>query len=1078
MHSINRFLLGVVSLFLGIGLSYGVAVANAQSPDDDGSESEPVPVSTLLKETSTPVTANPPLSKTPPPAAAKTGGAPKPKKVSKVSKSASKDATNSASMNLPPSIDLDQFIKIISAETNTVFLYDEKDLKGKTSIIAPPNLKMKPKDAMLIFERLMDAQGLTMVRKEKSNVVEIVQSREARFSDLPVQEPGENVKAKPTDSIIQLIPVRYADLNKIKGTLSPVFSKNGVVLTYDPLNLLIFIDSKANIQRIENLIELLDVPESEAQRQVVTIHRMRHNQAQEIHRTVSAVYSNLVRNGKREEVKFIIDNRLNALLIITTQELTDEVEGFIEKIDIPLKGMGATLTLHELQYGSASTIAPILSGIFSQPSLISSVTRSRPPEENSPPTTTTAVPPSEGEVKNTEDSYANGSVPIKIIPFDKLNALIIIATPDLTSEILELVKQLDVDRGDVQLMLHPLKYASAQVLAPLLSNIFSDQIVAGKGSGGASTNSRTKIIAETRLNSLILIADSFSIQRIISLINDLDVVQGDSDIALIPLKYAAAKDVAPILTQIFANNASAPKDGLQPGVIKIIPITRLNALIVIGDQIAARQVQELLQKIDVEQGDTQLSFYRLKFSSANTLGPLLRQVFTERGAAAGKEGSPLADVKIFPEPRLNALIILAGKQESNEIYALLEELDVPAGGRESNLKIYSLQYAVASDMAKMLKDVTKNIVELSDNKDPQRAQKNAESGAAQKLDISITVDEATNSLLVFAPADVFETIGRIVAQLDVPRPQVYVEALIVEVTLEKSLKFGVDWVVTGASAGKDAVVSGGTSGAAPLTVESAVERAGGSQLGVVSGSSLDFNGKKFLSFGAFIQANQNDSEINVLSNPQLLMLNNEQATINVSNVIPVATNSSVDANGRVTDQIDFRDIGVILTIKPQISGDDSIRLQIQETFSNVVPSVAGSTAAVTTLKRELKTTIVTADDSIVVLGGLLTQNNNESESKIPGLGDLPLLGWLFSSSSSSFSKTNLLLFIRPRIIRTRSDLVKLTQHAQTRYNQANTVTSIVKDVVKDASRVKEEDSSSNDDSNVAVPEAAVESPQN
>lgn len=756
------------------------------------------------------------------------------------------------SINLPSSIDLVEFIKIIATETNTVFIYEEKNLRGKISITSPPNFKVSADDAFFLFEKLLLTQGLTMIRRQNSNVIEIIPAREARYQKLDITKDGQRIRDPQNEFVMRLIQIKHADLNKIKALLSPIFSKSGVMLTYKPLDLLIVLDNQLNVKRVEEIVKSLDVEEPDGIEQEVTLYTMKHNPVKDVHKTVSALFSNLTRNGKKASVKFIIETRLNSLIIVADTKLTAEIIDFLEKIDVPSNG--TLLTVHELRYASVKQLSPLITKIY---------------------------PATKGGA-------------FQIIPFDNLNAIIIIATPSVTQNVIDLVKQLDVAKGDVQIKLHPLKFAQAKVMAPLLSKIFTDKIVSGKGKGKTAATSTVKIIAQTRLNSLIIIADALNTEKIISLVNEMDVPQ---------------------------------------------------------DDIAT----------------------------------------------------------------------------------------------DSNFKLYPLQYAVASKLAKLLKEVTGGIVAVSQKEETSK-KRNVRQKNKRGSEISISADEATNSLLIFAPADTFATLDKIIAKLDVRRLQVYVEAMILDVKLDKSMELGINWTAA-SPAGKNTVVGAFPGGFIP-TQENVISSASSHTIGVV-GPELTIGEQTFFSFSSFIDATKSDSEFNILANPQLMMLNNEEASINVSTVIPVATNTVTDSSGRTTDQIEFRDIGIILSIKPQISGDDSIRLEIKQTASDISETSVGTTNAVTTFKRELKTSVVTGNGDIVVLGGLIDERVNKAESRIPGLGDLPLLGWLFSNSRNRFQKTNLLLFIRPRIIRNQEDLINATRRAKTRYHHANSTRKSTKSLLKE-----------------------------
>ncbi|MEE1573908.1 MAG: secretin N-terminal domain-containing protein, partial [Candidatus Neomarinimicrobiota bacterium] len=672
---------------------------------------------------------------------------------------AAKNSSGSkVSINLPQTIILKEFIKIISKNTGTVFVYEEKNMRGQMSITAPRNFKVTPEDAFFFFEKILASQGLAMVRRKESNVVEILPTADARFSRLPITNDGEKISAKSGNYVMRLIPIFHANLKGIQSTLQPIFSKTGVLLVYEPMNMLIVIDVESNVSRIVELIDMLDTSAPEGVEQVVTLQQIIHNDVSEIHKTVSELFSNLVRNGKPTKFKLLIETRLNSLFIVANRDTTEEIIELIEKVDVPVEG--AKTTIHELNYSDAAKLVPLITTVF--------------PKTNS----------------------------IKIVPFAPFNALIIIANPVTTRQIIDLVDQLDIPRGNRQIMLQQLNYASAKTLAPLLSKIFSDKVIAGKGEGKTSSGSPVKIIAEPRLNALIIIADRLATDRVLQLISKLDTEQGTSgetQLKLIPLKNTSAKRMANLLTKIFADKVVAGKG----------------------------------------EGNT----------------------------------AKTSPVKIIEEERLNSLIIIAGRIEIDSILSLVKQLDVyqESGKIQSNFKLYHLQHAVAKDMALMLKEVTGKITEVA-RKDEKplvgtKAQSKTTKSGTQS-EISISADEATNSLLIFAPADAFKTLDQIIVELDVARMQVYVEALVMEVTLSKSLDLGINWKAAGTT-NKNRIITGGFPNGGAFTgpnssgsLGSATSASADSTIGVLNGNTISIGGQEFFSFGAFVKAVQNNNDVN------------------------------------------------------------------------------------------------------------------------------------------------------------------------------------------------------------------------
>ncbi len=856
---------------------------------------------------------------------------------------AKKKPSSKVSINLPQTIILKEFIKIISENTGTVFVYEEKNMRGQMSITAPRNFKVTPQDAFFFFEKILASQGLAMVRKKGSKVVEILPSADARFSRLPISKDGGKISAKGGNYVMRLIPIVHADLKGIQSTLQPIFSKTGVLLVYEPMNMLIVIDVESNVSRIVELIEMLDTSAPEGVEQIVTLQKILHNDVTEIHKTVSELFSNLVRNGKPTQFKLLIEARLNSMFIVANRETTEEIIELIEKVDVPVEG--AKTTIHELKYSDAAKLVPLITTVF--------------------PKTTS----------------------IKIVPFAPFNALIIIANPVTTQQIIDLVDQLDIPRGNRQIMLQQLNYASATTLAPLLSKIFADKVVAGKGEGATATGSPVKIIAEPRLNALIIIADRLATDRVLLLIAKLDTEQGTS-------------------------------------------------------------------------GETQLKLIPLKNTSAKRMANLLTKIFSDRVVAGKGEGNTAkaSPVKIIEEERLNSLIIIAGRLEIERILSLIKQLDVfqESGKVRSNFKLYHLQHAVAKDIAVLLKEVTGRISEVSRKDEKPQLSKalSKTAGSGTQSDISISADEATNSLLIFAPADAFKTLDQIIVELDVPRMQVYVEALIMEVTLSKSLDLGINWKAAGATSG-NRIITGGFPGGGAFTGDAttggtAATTAAQNTIGVLNGNTISIGGKEFFSFGAFVKAVQNNNDVNVLANPQLMIINNPQEgdipNISVVSVVPVSPKTVTSASNITTTEYQFKEVGIKLEIKPQISGKNSIRLDIAQESSDVVNPTANP---ITIFKRTIKTSVIAEDGKIIVLGGLIKEKMVRERSKIPGFGDIPLIGWLFRSKKDGFEKINLLIFIRPTIIRTKADLERVNQRASSRFKKANELDKISNQVLED-----------------------------
>lgn len=373
----------------------------------------------------------------------------------------------------------------------------------------------------------------------------------------------------------------------------------------------------------------------------------------------------------------------------------------------------------------------------------------------------------------------------------------------------------------------------------------------------------------------------------------------------------------------------------------------------------------------------------------------------------------------------NSLIMVDSASNIQRIKQILIDTDLPISKQLSSMKIYNVQHTVAVDLAKTLQALLTEGKKIS----------------APKEKIFITAYPATNSLLISAPPEDLKEIDRIISEIDTLRPQVLVEAAIIEVTTTKGQDFGVEWL-GGLSLGGDKAIVGGvtqkggnlistaagiiagvaTGGAAGAT---AVATAAGnipSGLNVgILGSSITYGGQTYPALGAFIHALSAMDNVNIISHPQLLTMNNEEAEIHVGSNVPYTTSTRVDAAGNPINSYDYRDVGVKLKIKPTINKDGFVHLNILQEVTKVQQAIVSTGAssqipAPTTLKRSTKTTVGVRDSHTVVISGLISDDSSSTDSGIPFLSSIPGLGYLFGYKKKTYEKTNLLVFITPKII--------------------------------------------------------------
>lgn len=408
---------------------------------------------------------------------------------------------------------------------------------------------------------------------------------------------------------------------------------------------------------------------------------------------------------------------------------------------------------------------------------------------------------------------------------------------------------------------------------------------------------------------------------------------------------------------------------------------------------------------------------RLSYISASELSRLIAPLISKDGSS-------------IPYPQTNTLIITDIKSNMKKLLTLIAELDVEPPKGKGGIYVYYLQNANAEEMAKVLASLTSRIPRTRTS----RGGKPSKEAVVQfEGGVSITADKATNSLIIMASPEDYERIKAIIEKLDIKRKQVYVEAAIVEMSLDKARELGIEWRTTTDISATDYTVAGGTLLAPPGAGISTFSQ--NFPEGALNVSGLVIGGIKgfmpdgtTLNVGALLRAFQADSDINVLSTPNILTLDNQEAKIVVGQNVPFITGVSQTSGGNVQATIERKDVGIQLRITPHTTESDLVKLDIYQEISSLSGSVpVGTNQEVPiTNKRSAETSVVVKDRETIVIGGLIKDDINITERKVPLLGDIPVLGYLFKYQKKQKVKTNLLIFLSPHIIRDSRALSKIT----------------------------------------------------
>lgn len=485
---------------------------------------------------------------------------------------------------------------------------------------------------------------------------------------------------------------------------------------------------------------------------------------------------------------------------------------------------------------------------------------------------------------------------------------------------------------------------------------------------------------------------------------------------LIPLDYASSTQVRSALAPLISKN----------GIIIDYPAT--NTLIITDISSNIHRMVSIVQEIDLEGIREGIEVIALEYADAGALAKQLGSIFPIKKAAPGRGKkrtvSRTAPVfKVIPYERTNSIIVVADEEEMESVRDLVETLDVETEVVEGEIHVYYLKNAVAEDLSKVLSNLARK------RRMPQPGKGAAPEAMPLTGDIVITPDKATNALVITASPRDYRIIKDVIEKLDIRRKQVYVEATIMEISLDKQRELGFEFRGTSHPTPTSGLnVMGGSSfGGIETASANPLGLAGqGLVVGAVKGT-FTFRGTEYLNVGALLRALETESGVNVLSTPHLLTTDNEEAEIIVGENVPFIVGKSQATGGdTILTTIERKDVGIKLRITPQINESDFVKLKIFQEISNVKEVKLADAADLVTSKRSAKTTIVVKDNQTVAIGGLIRDNEFESVSKVPLLGDIPLLGALFRFKQKKKEKTNLLIFLTPRIIRDSAGLEIIT----------------------------------------------------
>nr|WP_317198773.1 type II secretion system secretin GspD [uncultured Psychrobacter sp.] len=513
---------------------------------------------------------------------------------------------------------------------------------------------------------------------------------------------------------------------------------------------------------------------------------------------------------------------------------------------------------------------------------------------------------------------------------------------------------------------------------------------------------------------------------------------------------------------------------LMPQSAHAAAVPGVNALVLSDRADSLNQLTALIRDLDSNVNDS-LQVIPLRHVDAERMMELISALVASAGSGQAQGGNQL---KVIADSASDRLLVKGSPEMIAKVQVMVNQLDTTPTRRLSGLRVFRLKYASATHIADMLRGLLANqsinsagavsTLEPASLTDASGASTAINSGASQALEnsnssivpaasgstaqsgrkFSIIADETQNAVIVNADPELMFEIEEAVDQLDNRRAQVLIQAAIVEISGDDATQLGVQWALGNANSGYG-VVNFNNVGASATSIAAAALAGGGaagaagisaaasSIVGALVGigdSRKDSNGNTEF-YGAILQALDRSTSANLLSMPSILTLDNEKASILVGQNVPFVTGSfttSGNASNNPFQTIDRQDIGINLNVIPHIGENGTVRLEVSQEVSSVVPGSVGNANGIITNKSLINTTILADDQQTIALGGLMRDNSTTSQQKVPGLGNVPIIGRLFRSDNDSTQKSNLIIFLQPTILRDGGAVASVTER---KYNQ-------------------------------------------
>ncbi|MBL0676061.1 GspD family T2SS secretin variant ExeD [Aeromonas dhakensis] len=474
---------------------------------------------------------------------------------------------------------------------------------------------------------------------------------------------------------------------------------------------------------------------------------------------------------------------------------------------------------------------------------------------------------------------------------------------------------------------------------------------------------------------------------------------------VVPVRNVSVRELAPLLRQLNDNAGGGNVVHYDPS----------NVLLITGRAAVVNRLVEVVRRVD-KAGDQEVDIVKLKYASAGEMVRLVTNL-NKDGNNQGANTSLLLAPKVVADERTNSVVVSGEPKARARIIQMVHQLDRDLQS-QGNTRVFYLKYGKAKDLVEVLKGVSSSIE--ADKKGGAATTTGGGGASIGGGKLAISADETTNALVITAQPDVMSELEQVVAKLDIRRAQVLVEAIIVEIADGDGLNLGVQWANTNGG-GTQFTDTNLPIGSVAIAAKDYKDNGNTDALSKLAGG-FDGMAAGFYkgNWAALVTALSTNTKNDILSTPSIVTMDNKEASFNVGQEVPVQSGSqSSTTSDQVFNTIERKTVGTKLVVTPQINEGDSVLLNIEQEVSSVAQTQATGTATLgpTFDTRTIKNAVLVKSGETVVLGGLMDEKTQEKVSKVPLLGDIPVLGYLFRSTTNTTSKRNLMVFIRPTILR-------------------------------------------------------------